>query len=314
MEIRHLQLVKALAETGSLTAATKVLFLTQPALSRQLHTIEDEFGLVLFQRVGRKMILTQAGQILYQGACRIIHELEKTVNDVNALNHGRGGTLRMVTSCYTCYHWLPAILEEYKKKFPDVELKIRLTATADPYTAMLNGELDLALVNRVVKSRNLKYQALFEDEDIVIVRYDHHWAKRKSISPENLAAENLIIFDGPVEESNLFQKILIPAGIVPKEVIKLPMTDAIIDMVRAGLGITVMVKWAALPYLKSVGLIPIRLTRKGVRRTWYALTPKEPGRPQYIQSFIDLLKNQFHTTRVTIGEHHEPVRRNPRRD
>jgi LysR family transcriptional regulator for metE and metH len=293
MEIRHLQLIKALAEKGSLTAATKVLFLTQPALSRQLRTIEDEFGLVLFQRVGRKMIPTQAGQILYQGACRIIHELEKTVNDVNALYNGQGGTLRLVTACYTCYHWLPAILEEYKKKFPNVKIKIRLTATADPYTAMLNGELDLALVNRIVSPKNLKYQALFEDEDIAIVRYDHHWAKRKFISPKNLAAENLIVFDGAVEESNLFQKILMPAGIVPKEIITLPMTDAIIDMVSAGLGITVMVKWAALPYFKSARLVPISLTRKGVRRTWYAVTPKDPGRPKYIQGFVDLLKEQF---------------------
>jgi LysR family transcriptional regulator for metE and metH len=239
------------------------------------------------------MNLTQAGQILYRGACKIIHELEKTANDVNALNHGRGGTLRLVTSCYTCYHWLPAVLEEYKKMFPNIEIKIRLTATADPYTAMLNGELDLALVNRVVSSKNLKYQALFEDEDAVIVRNDHHWAKRKFIAPKDLAAENLIIFDSPVEESNLFQKILIPAGIVPKEVITLPMTDAIIDMVRAGLGITVMVKWAALPYFKLTGLIPISLTRKGVRRTWYAVTPKDPGRPKYIQGFVDLLKEQF---------------------
>jgi LysR family transcriptional regulator for metE and metH len=96
-----------------------------------------------------------------------------------------------------------------------------------------------------------------------------------------------------VEESNLFQKILIPAGIVPKEIITLPMTDAIIDMVSAGLGITVMVKWAALTYFKSAGLIPISLTRKGVRRTWYAVTPKDPGRPKYIQGFVDLLKERF---------------------
>jgi len=293
VEIRHLQLIKTLAQTGTLTAAGKTLYLTQPALSRQLRAVEDEFGLALFNRIGRRMTLTQAGQILNRGACKILCELQKIENDVNAISHGRGGMLRLVTACYTCYHWLPKILEAYKKEFQGVEIKIRLAATADPYNSLLDGELDMALVNRVISSKDLQYQSLFEDEDVVIVRNDHRWASRKFILPKDLAAENLIVFESKLEESNLFQKVLTPAGVTPKEVVTLPMTDAIIDMVKAGLGITVMVRWAATPYLRSARLVPIRLTRKGVKRTWYAMTLKDPNRPGYIQGFIDLLRDNL---------------------
>lgn len=290
MEIRHLRLMAELAESGTLVAAGKKLFLSQPALSRQLHALENEFGVALFRRTGRRLILTQAGKLLHRGACKILGELERTENDIKALVND-GGVLRLVTACYTCYHWLPGLLTKYRKQYPTVEAKINLGATADPIMFLRNGELDVALVNRVVSGTDLQYYPLFDDEDILVVSKEHRWAKRKYIKPVDLSDENLIVFDSELKESNLFKKVLTPAGILPKHIIKLPTTEVIIDMIRAGLGISVMVRWAVSPYLNNPDLVPLHLTSGGIKRTWYAVTLREDPRPAYVQYFIKLLKD-----------------------
>jgi LysR family transcriptional regulator for metE and metH len=292
VEIRHLKLIRELAESGTLTAAGKRLFLTQPALSRQLRAVENELGVAVFQRAGRKMKLTQAGIRVHRGACRIVTELEQTMNDVNALVTG-GGILRFVTACYTCYHWLPDLLTLYRQAYPAVEVSINLAATADPIQSLRDGDLDVGLVNRVVPGADLQYHRLFEDEDVVVVSREHRWASRKFVRPAELADEHLIVFDSELRESNLFKNVLTPAGVTPKQVIKLPMTEAIVDMIKAGLGISVMVRWAVSPYLRSSDLVPLRLTRGGARRTWYAVTLRENPRPPYIKEFIALLRENI---------------------
>lgn len=292
MELRHLILVKALAERGTLTAAGKELHLTQPALSRQLRTLEDELGVALFSRMSKRMILTTAGEVFYDSARKILCEVEKARNNLHHITHGHVGKLRLATGCYTCYHWLPKTLEEFRQVYPGVEITINLSATADPHTALLNGELDLALVNRKMYSPRLKHRPLFEDEDVVIVNTEHRWASREYIMPKDLAEENLYVFDSNLYESNLFKQILVPAGVIPRQVIKLPMTEAMIEMVKAGLGVCVMVRWAASPYLKATGsLVPVRLTRKGIKRTWYAATPVGSADCPCVNTFVELLKN-----------------------
>ena len=290
LEIRHLRLIKELAESGTLTAAGKKLFLSQPALSRQLRAVEDELGAALFYRTGKRLMLTQAGKHLHRGACRILHELEQAVTDVKILVNGGGGTLRFVTACYTCYHWLPNLLTMYRKKHPGVEVSINLGATADPIKSLRDGELDMGLVNRVVPGPDLRYHPLFEDEDVLVVPREHRWAKRKFVRPIELSDEHLIVFDSELKESNLYKKILTPAGVTPKHVIRLPMTETIVSMIKAGLGVSVMVRWAAAPYLNSSDLVPLHLTRRGIRRTWYAVTLREDPLPTYIQAFIGLLR------------------------
>jgi len=101
MEIRHLKLVKTVAEEGNLTSAGKKLFLSQSALSHQLREIEDKFGTPIFQRVNKKMVLTQVGNRILRTADTILCELEKVENDVRSVVSGDAGILRISTECYT---------------------------------------------------------------------------------------------------------------------------------------------------------------------------------------------------------------------
>src|SRR6201982_1670050 len=112
LQIRHLKLLTAIAEEGSVTEAGKRLHLTQSALSHQLRDAEGKLGTALFLRLGKKMGLTPAGEKLVVSALHILQELQSAEAQIEGLNGGTRGIIRMCTECYTCYHWLPPLLKK----------------------------------------------------------------------------------------------------------------------------------------------------------------------------------------------------------
>mgnify|MGYP003693573305 CR=1 FL=1 len=119
LEVRHLRLMQTVASLGSLTAAADRLNLTQSALSHQLRDIEDRLGTPLFLRRNRRMVATPAGQRVLDSATTILTELERTEVAVRALAKNRQGLLRVATECYTCYHWLPHVLKDFRPEVPE---------------------------------------------------------------------------------------------------------------------------------------------------------------------------------------------------
>src|SRR5438132_436364 len=168
LEVRHLRLVEAVADVGSLTRAGDRLHLTQSALSHQLRDIESRLGAALFLRVGKRLVLTPAGERLLGSARDVLGRLQQTEQDIRDLGRDRAGVLRITTECYTCYHWLPPLLQRYRRTFPRVEVRIDVEATGRPLPMLLNGKLDLAIVSSPARDRRLVSRPLFEDELVVI--------------------------------------------------------------------------------------------------------------------------------------------------
>ncbi|NIS27414.1 LysR family transcriptional regulator [candidate division KSB1 bacterium] len=295
MEIRHLRLIKTVAEEGNLTSAGRKLFLTQSALSHQLREMEEKFGTSLFQRIGKKMILTQAGERLLATAKKVLTELEKTEYDVKKLVSGESGVLRISTECYTCYHWLPALLKSYRRWFPNVDVQIVTEATRQPIQFLLNGKLDLAIVScltRQDEATRFKYAELFTDEMVVVAHAGHRFASQDYVYPEQLTDEHLICYTAPTEFLDIFQRVLIPAGITPGKVSKLQLTEAIIEMVKSDLGITVIANWAIKPYLRSKKLAAIPLAGHALERVWYAVTINGDQQPRFVDCFVKHLQKR----------------------
>src|ERR1700704_709135 len=132
LEVRHLQLVAAVADVGSLTRAGDHLHLTQSALSHQLRDIEARLGAALFHRHGKRLVLTPAGEPLLQSARAVLERLRQTEETIRHLGNERRGVLRITTECTTCYHWLPRLLTAYRERFPSVEVRIEVEGTGRP--------------------------------------------------------------------------------------------------------------------------------------------------------------------------------------
>jgi LysR family transcriptional regulator for metE and metH len=291
LEIRHLALVLAIVEEGSLTKAGHRLHLTQSALSYQLRDAEDKLGTPLFLRLNKKLVLTQSGQKVLTVAKRIIGELKRVEEELRLLTSDGCGILRISTECYTCYHWLPRMLRIFNKHFPKIEVQIIAEATRQPIQALTEGKLDLAIVSTRTDDQTLSFRPLFKDELVAIVYPKHPLARRPYLGPKDFASENLIQYQVPKEETLFFQRVLFPAGISPKRILNVQLTEAAIEMVKAGLGISVMARWAVAPQVASRTVRVLRITRKGLHRQWYAAVIKTSSIQPSLQKFIQLLES-----------------------
>jgi len=298
LEIRHLKLVVAVAAAGSLARAGEALYLTPSALSHQLKEIEDKLGTPLFQRLNKKMLLTPIGERVWRAAQAILQELETTETEVRRLVAGETGTLRLSTECYTCYHWLPAILQVYHETFPNIDLSIIAEATRRPTQYLLEEKLDIAIVSAEIDHAALAYTPLFTDEIVVVMSTQHRLSTQAYVTAADLCAEHFVMYDIPMEEVEVFQKVFFPAGCLPQRIMRIQLTEAIIEMVKARLGITAMAKWAVIPYLDAGQLVTLPLTPQGLYRTWYAVTLRGKMTLPHIRSFIGHLSSHL-PSRVT---------------
>lgn len=288
LEIRHLKLVAAIAETGSVTRAGNKLHLTQSALSHQLRDAEQQLGVALFERRNRNMALTAAGERLLQSARTVLEELERAEKEIHSGKGGGRGVLRLSTECYTVYHWLPERMKIFQRKFPAVDFQLAVEATDNPFQALLDGKLDVAIVCEPVRNRRIRYTPLFDDDVVLIVPPEHRLAGRLFVEPADLADEILFLF-APKEESTLLMQILAPAGVTPRQVQEVNLTEAIVEMVRGGMGVAALARWAVAPQLDSGALIGLPLTADGIHRTWSAAQLRDKHAPAYLGEFIRLL-------------------------
>jgi LysR family transcriptional regulator for metE and metH len=184
---------------------------------------------------------------------------------------------------------LPTVLKSFSREFPRVEVRIVAEATRRPVEALLDGRLDLAITSSLARNKKLLFKPLFKDEIVVIVSPDHPLTSRPFVSAKDFASEHLLIYAVPKEELNLYQKVLIPAGVSPKHVSRVELTEAIIEMVKAGLGIGVMARWAVTPQLNAGTLRALPLTARGFHRRWHAAMIRHKATPPYVSSFVELL-------------------------
>ena len=290
LDLRHLRLVSAVAESGGQTRAARRLNLTQSALSHQLRELESRIGSPLFIRASRRMVLTPVGERILASARRVLHEVETLERDLTTeATSGGAGVVRLATECYTCYHWLPGVVTAFRQEWPKVDVRIVAEATADPIRALLDGALDLAIVAGDVDERRLGCTSLFEDEQVVVMAPGHPFATREFIAPEDLRNEHLILYTTHSSESSVVREVLRPAGVEPRQLTRVQLTEAIVELVKAGLGLSVLARWAIAPQLRDRSLVGVPLTAGGFHRRWWAVTRPHETAPAYQQSLLDLL-------------------------
>lgn len=291
LEVRHLQLVTAIVDEGTLTRAGEKLHLTQSALSHQLLEVEERIGTPLFHRISRRMTPTDAGLRVIATARRVLHDLAQTEDDLLQFATHRRGTIRLTTECYTVYHWLPTVMKKFEQKYPNVDIKIEVDATEAPFAALLDGLLDVAFVTSDTAEKGIEMEPLFEDEMKVIVSPDHRLADRPFVSAADLARETLLTYSS-LRGNVIYERVLRPAGLEPKKHLQVRLTEALIELVKAGRGVAVLAQWAATPYVRSGSVVAVPLTRHGFARQWKVAHLAARPMPQFVRAFIEMVRSE----------------------
>jgi len=290
VEVRHLQLVEAITAEGSVTRAAERLNVTQSALSHQLREIEDRLGTPLFLRINRRLSLAPAGERLLASARRVLEDLRMAEQDIARLAKNQDGVIRVSTACYTCYSWLPPLLAPFHRRFPRIDVEIVPEITRSATDALLERRIDLALVHEVRRDARIRLSPVFEDEIVVIVPRGHALAKKAYVVAADLANENLILHS-PADDS-FFARQVRAAGVRPRKFSHVTLTEAIVELVRAGQGISAVPRWTV---GRASGIATVRFTKRGLWRKWSAATLKIEM-PEPVATLIDLIRSN----RVTI--------------
>lgn len=289
LEVRHLRAIDAIEREGTVTAAAGRLHLTQSAVSHIVRDMETRLGVQLFRR-DRGMELTPEGERLLLTARRVLGEIEHGEREVAELRDGHRGVLRLTTECYTCYHWLPAILRRFAEEHPGIDLQIVPEAIARPIEALMQDELDVALVHQPPDpGSGIETVPLFEDEVVAVVPPGHTLAERPHLAPEDFRDQVIVLHFDP-GESLFVRTFLRPAGVVPRRYLELQLSEAVIESVKAGLGVSAMARWAVAPHVDAGELVEIRLGEDGLRREWHAaLSGRRSGWPP-VRALVRLLE------------------------
>jgi LysR family transcriptional regulator, regulator for metE and metH len=294
INLQHLKVVSEINKQGSMTKAADALFLTQSALSHHVKELEKNLGITVFERRNKKLWLTEVGQQLLASADVIRAELGKLEDKISKLKTGNTGTIRISTECYTTYTWLPKLVQSFNAKHPKLTIKVVTEATSNSIQFLQNGHLDIAITSREkLPDADLHYTHLFKDELVVILHKDHPLATFKSIEPKDFEGQTLLVYDNDDKDLDILQLILKPAGVQLAELIKMPLSEIIIEMVKANFGITVMANWLVAPLLAK-NLVSIPLIHPFARRTWHLVSYKNDhgGHQKFIDFAVKNLKNK----------------------
>ena len=290
LETRHLLLLHALDDTGTLHGAARRLHLTPSALSQQLRDLEGALGGSLFHRQWRRLAPTAAGRRLTDASRVVLEGLGRAEQEARELLRGKTGTLRVATACTQSYDWLPRVLQSFHASFPAVEVTV-VDGGGAPCDELGARRIDLVLTTSdAPRVSRVRYRALFRDELVAVVSSDHPFAERASVEPRALANEHLWIDAGALRPTTVFGRALAKGGgITPRKVTLTPNGSLVaVEMARANLGITVLPRWAATRALEHRDLATVRLGKRGLWCEWSLAMRDETVEPA-LQAFADAL-------------------------
>ena len=286
MDLRQLEIIRAIADSGSFTAAGAKLHVSQSAISRQILLLEDELGEPVFHRIGRRIRITPAGESLLQLSHRVFQDLQDTVSAISDKQESLNGAMRLVGGMTVCLYVFPALLAEMRRVHPHLDLKITV-GTAERSIAMLrSGAGDLGLITLPVEAADLVSVPVLEEELLLVTYPTHPLAKKKVITPADLSRQHFIVFETGSITRKLVEEFFAQERIKPEIVMETENVEIIKAMVRHGLGISIVPWQAAAADVRTKHLFCSRISGHPLKRQTGWLYPKMSRLPRTVSEVI----------------------------
>jgi LysR family transcriptional regulator, low CO2-responsive transcriptional regulator len=268
LDSKQLRAFATLARTGSFTLAAKELDLTQSAISHSMKALEQDVGCRLLDRMGKKISLTQAGEQLLHHADKILQEMAATRTSLERLGKWGKGRLRIGTSAAVCQYILPAVLREFKESFPHHAITIESGDALESVQALRDNRIDLALALEPELEHQFEFHPLFTDELVFLVSHLHPWAAAGVPVRAEIPRQSFILYKRTSHTFRMVESYFRQEEMVLNTVIELGSMEAIKELVKLGLGVSVFAPWIARKELEERSLVALPLGKRKLRRTW----------------------------------------------
>ena len=292
LELRHLETLQALSDTGSLSKAAERLHLTQSALSHQLKVLEHHYQVALVERRSKPLRCTAVGSRLLSLARTVLPLVAEAERDIARRVQGNAGALRIAVQCHNCFDWLMPAMDSFRSLWPEVELDLISGFLSDPLPLIERAEAELAIVHDAPNLRSsLVFHPLFRYESVALMSPRHPLAAKASLTAEDFATETLITYPVADEMLDVMKHCLTPAGVNPRRRTA-ELTVAILQLVASGRGICALPAWAVGHYIERGYVVSRPIGAQGLYCELYAATNSHATRATYIHEFIELTRRQ----------------------
>ena len=291
IELRHLRSLVAIAESRKLAAAAARVHLTQSALSHQIRAIESHYGVTIFERAREGLRFTQAGERLLELARDVLGRVGDAERDVSRLKDDARGELRIALECHTCFDWLMPVMDEFRRRWSEVEVDLVAGFHPDPLALLANGKCDVVIGGERPKDRAYTSIPLFSFEILLVLPLEHRLRARRRIEAADLKGETLITYPVPPRRIDLIREVLEPAGI-KLERRTAELTIAILQLVASRRGIAALPNWGVKNYVDHDYVIAKRIGAKGLWSSLYVVARNTTAKKKYLQDFVGIVREK----------------------
>jgi DNA-binding transcriptional LysR family regulator len=257
--IERLRVFHAVARLESFTKAADFLHLTQSGVSQHVKAMEREFDVQFFERMGKKVALTEAGEILYEAAREVIGSVASAEQQIQELAGLARGRLRVGASFPIGLYVLPRVLAAYRKEYPAIEVTLAIATTASIEAKVLDNKVDFGLVSADVHHPKLLSFAFMSDELVVIIPPGHQWANRRNIKAQELADETFIVAAPGAGARAVVEERLKAKGIALTNLLDFVNAEGVKHAVEAGLGVSIQPRIIVQREIEAGTLTALRL-------------------------------------------------------
>ncbi|OPY90685.1 MAG: HTH-type transcriptional activator CmpR [Syntrophaceae bacterium PtaU1.Bin231] len=299
------------AQHGGFSAAAARLHLTQPSVSTQIRLLEENYGIRLFERFGRRIELTEAGRALFSYAERIFHLTQQADSAIEDLKNTKTGRIRISAISTLAAYYLPHIIAVFRRRHPGIEIHLDSGYTEDVVESILAFRCDIGLVGTTVSHENVVVTPLWEEELVIIAGPSHPLARRETVSFEDLRDEPLVVSEPGSGTRDITDDLFRRKGARPRIVMELGENEAIKTAVAGNLGLSLLSSTVVGREIASGSIRAVRLEGERIARKFYLIHHKDKYWSRIIQTFVELASSYpfFREERRPAGKA-PPRRRN----
>jgi DNA-binding transcriptional LysR family regulator len=290
--LEQLRIFVAVAELEHMTRAAQSLNLTQSATSAAIAALETRYAVKLFNRIGRRIELTDAGRLFVLEARAVLARASAAETVLADFADLSKGSLALAASQTVGNYWLPPLIHRYQTQYPGIRLSLAIGNTEQVAAWVIEGSADLGLIEGDIDEPALAVQPVADDELVLVVGAAHPWAKKRTVAPRDLKTIRWVLREHGSGTRAVFESALAKFGVAAGDLdvaLELPSNEAVRSAVAAGAGATVISKLVVTALLKTRALVALDLPLE--KRRFSILRHKERYQTQAVREFYRLVSN-----------------------
>ena len=297
MDLRQLEMFRAVAEQGTFTRAADRLHVSQSAVSRQVQLLEDELGGVLLRRTARGVTLTEAGELLLRMTHRVEKDVEEGLAEISQSHALKRGRLHLGGGMTVCLYILPRLLKRFRRLYSGVDLQVTTGSSEKILERVRAQEVDLGLLTLPIVAKDLEVVPVMKEEMVVVTAPGHPLSRERTVDARSLGRFPLVLYEAGSNTRKVLDQFFLEEGLQAEVAMETENVEIIKAMVAINLGVTIVPFTPVAKDVRSGRLAVRRLRgRRLLRETGWVFLKAEPRRAvtELLRTF-DEMKTQFRT-------------------